>query len=92
MGDALKPYPSYPELSMSSTDTTYNKTGEWRVMRPAVDAARCSRCGVCWKFCPDVAIALIDGLPHINYDYCKGCGVCAEECPRKCIRFEFEER
>jgi 2-oxoacid:acceptor oxidoreductase delta subunit (pyruvate/2-ketoisovalerate family) len=36
---------------------------------------------VCWKFCPDVAIAIDEqGWPIIRYDYCKGCGICAEEC------------
>ena len=92
MGDELKPRAPYPELSMSSADTTYNKTGEWRVMRPTIDAAKCSRCGVCWKFCPDAAITFVQELPRIDYTYCKGCGICAEECPRKCISLELEEK
>ena len=85
MGDALKTLPDFPEISMSCADTAYNKTGQWRVMRPAIDAAKCSRCGVCWKFCPDAAIAFDGGLPRIDYEYCKGCGICAEECPAKAI-------
>jgi len=82
----------YPELAMTFADTSYNKTGLWRVMRPKIDLERCTRCLICWKFCPDVAIEIRQGAPHVNYEYCKGCGVCAEECPQGCISFEREDR
>lgn len=82
----------FPELAVARADTTYNKTGMWRVMRPEIDLAACSRCGVCWKFCPDMAVDISGGAPVIDYEFCKGCGVCAEECPRKCIRLVAEEK
>ena len=82
----------YPDLAVSSADTTYNTTGLWRVMRPEIDLDACTKCFICWKYCPDVAIAIVEGNPRINYDHCKGCGICAEECPSSCIRFRQEER
>ncbi|MCK5916348.1 MAG: FAD-dependent oxidoreductase, partial [Deltaproteobacteria bacterium] len=54
----------------------------------------CTSCGICWFFCPDVAIA-IDYESDKNssqilfdYDHCKGCGQCAEVCPRGVIEME----
>jgi len=82
----------FPELAISAENTEYNKTGLWRVMRPEIDLDSCTGCLICWKFCPDVAIEIVEGYPRIRYDYCKGCGVCAEECPSSCITFTREER
>jgi 2-oxoisovalerate ferredoxin oxidoreductase delta subunit len=82
----------FPELAVSSGDTTYNTTGLWRVQRPLIDHDACTKCFICWKYCPDAAIEIIDGFPRIAYDFCKGCGTCAEECPKKCISFVQEER
>ena len=83
---------NHPDLAVSFGDTTYNKTGLWRVMRPVFTLDECSGCLICWKFCPDVAIEIVDGYPRVKYEYCKGCGICAEECPKSCITFEQEER
>ncbi len=61
------------------------------------EAKRCFSCGVCnycdncWVFCPDAAIARVNGTYEVNYDFCKGCGVCAEECPRNVISLMEEE-
>jgi pyruvate ferredoxin oxidoreductase delta subunit len=47
---------------------------------------------VCWKFCPDDAIAFDGvGFPVIRLDYCKGCAICAEECKPKAITMVKEE-
>ncbi|MHA2609563.1 MAG: FAD-dependent oxidoreductase [bacterium JZ-2024 1] len=46
----------------------------------------CNGCGVCWIFCPDVAISLDSHKPSFLYDFCKGCGICSVECPRGIIR------
>ena len=54
---------------------------------PEQEAARCfscgscNNCGVCWAFCPDLAVECKKGAYEINMDYCKGCGICAAECP-----------
>jgi 2-oxoisovalerate ferredoxin oxidoreductase delta subunit len=79
---------SYEEITItpiSDTPSTMNLTGLWRVVRPVVDKQRCKKCTICWKFCPDAAITLVDGEPIVDLRYCKGCGICAFECPSKCI-------
>lgn len=75
-----------PDAPVASTPTTALRTSSWRTVLPVIDLTRCTRCGFCWKFCPDDAIALApDGTPAVVADYCKGCGICAVECPPKTI-------
>jgi len=77
---------SYP------TEGSMGKTGSWRIFRPEVNYSKCTKCTICWVFCPDVAITRQqDGSPKIDYDYCKGCGICANECPVKAIAMVREE-
>ena len=80
-----KTYQELPLTPISDAPSTINLTGYWRVIRPVVDKEKCKRCTICWKFCPDGAIVLVDGVPEIDLNYCKGCGICAHECPSKCI-------
>jgi pyruvate ferredoxin oxidoreductase delta subunit len=62
------------------------KTGDWKVFMPKIDTSKCTKCGLCWMYCPDSAIIWDgEGYPEPNYDYCKGCGICANECPVKAI-------
>ena len=84
--------------------STMVKTSSWRTTEPVVDYSKCTRCTICWKFCPDVAIELVLGsnydspsdrfknleAPLIDYDHCKGCGICAEECPFDAIKMVRE--
>jgi pyruvate ferredoxin oxidoreductase gamma subunit len=66
----------------TSPNTALRKTGDWRVMRPLIDAERCTHCWICFVNCPDGAVALdSSALPQIDYGVCKGCLICAEECP-----------
>ena len=68
------------------------KTGDWRSLRPIVDFDKCIRCGVCYIFCPDMAIMKNDdGYFEANLYYCKGCGICAQECFTGCISMVAEE-
>jgi len=70
-----------------------NKTGSWRVLRPAIDKKKCIGCGECIKFCPEGCIKLDKNKKaFVNYDYCKGCGICAQLCPVKAIQMEKEEK
>jgi pyruvate ferredoxin oxidoreductase delta subunit len=69
----------------------YN-TGSFRNQRPILDAKKCTKCGMCWVYCPDGAIYLnSDKVYEINLKYCKGCGICAEECAPKAIKMVDEE-
>ena len=80
-----KSYEEIPLTPISSPPSTMNLTGLWRVVKPVVDKSKCKKCTICWKYCPDAAITLVDGEPIIDLRYCKGCGICAFECPSKCI-------
>ncbi len=81
-----------PPTAISLANTLYNKTGKWRSIRPVIDYDKCTSCMICWKFCPDACIKIIDGKPHIEYDYCKGCSICVEECPLKAIEAQEEKK
>jgi pyruvate ferredoxin oxidoreductase gamma subunit len=70
----------------SAPNTQLRKTGKWRVMRPVINAERCTDCWICFLNCPDGAIGLGSGdAPHIDYAVCKGCMICAAECPISAI-------
>ena len=86
-----KSYQEIPLTPISDSPSTITITGLWRVMRPVVDPKKCRKCTNCWKFCPDAAIKLVDGVPVIDLQYCKGCGICSNECPAKCIVMVKEE-
>ncbi len=89
-----------PYLSAENADVS-----SWRTSKPVIDYLKCTRCSICWKFCPDVAIELVSNsefsapnerfgsleAPEINYAHCKGCGICAEECPFDAIEMVREE-
>jgi len=68
------------------------KTGSWRTFCPEINYSKCTKCTLCWVYCPDAAITRgEDDSPRIDYDYCKGCGICANECPTKAITMKREE-
>ena len=77
-----------PEVSMAIVtnlgNTTEKRTGNWRVSRPVIDYDRCTKCQVCYDYCPEAAISLgPHNEPVIDYDECKGCLICYNECPVK---------
>jgi pyruvate ferredoxin oxidoreductase gamma subunit len=75
--------PTGPVADLSSETLT---TASWRTLRPAIHLDRCTRCNICWKYCPDVAIGFdAHGFPALHDEHCKGCGICAVECPPKAI-------
>jgi len=78
-----------PSSPVSLGSMKINKTASWRSIRPIIIDAKCERCMICWKFCPEPAIQPTDP-PTIDYDFCKGCGICIEECPCKAIIIEKE--
>ena len=57
----------------------------WRTLKPIINQAQCSKCYLCWLYCPEGVFNKEKGDLTIDYDYCKGCGICAHECPRKAI-------
>jgi pyruvate ferredoxin oxidoreductase gamma subunit len=74
-----------PSMSMPATSELRHTDG-WRVYRPVIDLAHCTRCFLCFALCPEGAVHLdTANYPVIDYDHCKGCLVCAAECPPKVI-------
>ena len=63
------------------------KKVSYRNFRPVIDYSKCTRCGRCWMFCPDIAFKQNKKGYFDNIEaYCKGCGLCAKVCPEKCIK------
>ncbi len=65
-----------------------NKVSGWATFRPVRDRDKCTRCLLCWFYCPEGTIVRISDRGDLvtNYDYCKGCGVCANECPADAVK------
>jgi pyruvate ferredoxin oxidoreductase delta subunit len=64
------------------------KTGTWRVLRPVFNNSKCVKCRLCWLYCPESVIDIVDredAFITINYEYCKGCGICSDVCPVNAI-------
>lgn len=68
------------------------RTGDWRSQKPILDRDKCNKCGLCWLYCPDMAIDVVDdGYFETNLYYCKGCGICSTECPKDAKTMVEEE-
>ncbi|MGV8073826.1 MAG: 4Fe-4S binding protein [Syntrophobacteraceae bacterium] len=78
---------NYKELALGTAilkpgNASELKTGDWRSMYSVTDYEKCTKCGRCYIFCPDMVYSRNkDGYYEQNYYYCKGCGICAHECP-----------
>ena len=68
------------------------KPGQKPDLVPIWDKDMCTRCGICFIFCPDAAIKRgEDGYYEVILDYCKGCGICHQECWFGAISMTEEE-
>ncbi len=73
-------------------NASLRRTGDWRTDRPILDKEKCNKCGLCWLYCPDGAVELLeDGYYEPDLYYCKGCGICADVCKREAIIMIQEE-
>jgi len=74
-----------PSVLAGATSAVQTTEG-WRVSRPVIDLARCTRCFLCFALCPEGAISLdAANYPIVDYGHCKGCLVCVTECPPRAI-------
>jgi 2-oxoacid:acceptor oxidoreductase delta subunit (pyruvate/2-ketoisovalerate family) len=76
---------AYPRVIVSTRSMDENRTGNWRTLRPVIDAKACTGCLICWKLCPEACVDLTEKVPSIDMDYCKGCLICVTECPAHCV-------
>ena len=89
--------PKWQELAVGCSVTEpgssrYNRTGDWRSVRPIWNLEQCVKCGICAIFCPEGCIEMKpDGYPEADMEYCKGCSICAVECWTGCIDTKEEE-
>jgi pyruvate ferredoxin oxidoreductase delta subunit len=73
-------------------NASLHRTGDWRTERPVMDKEKCNKCGLCWLYCPDGAMKLLeDEYYEPDLFYCKGCGICAKACRREAITMIEEE-
>jgi pyruvate ferredoxin oxidoreductase delta subunit len=82
---SLRTWKEIPIGGVAFRLSTDIKTGNWRARRPVIDQSKCTKCMICWLYCPDMAIIWDGEKVFVNYEYCKGCGICAHECPVKAI-------
>ena len=84
---------SVPEPADYAATTTFeagyltSKNAGWRLVRPVIDAQKCTGCLQCYLACPDGTIRKVpegeqgfEGAVFVDLDWCKGCGVCAKAC------------
>lgn len=84
--DEKQGWRSLAKGAVSIKSSKYYKTGDWGIEKPDFDLNRCTKCNLCYYFCPDGSISFgDDGYPTVNMFHCKGCGICAFECPSKSI-------
>ena len=68
------------------------KTSTWRWQKPVINRDKCTKCSLCWLYCPEPAFEIDEeGYPVVKYDWCKGCGICFNECPVNAIEMVSEE-
>lgn len=78
-------WPCYRPSLLERLIPALPRTTARRQMGPkSVDAASCTRCGLCAKGCPYGAIELKD-LPRFDQAKCHGCWACYNLCPAKAI-------
>jgi len=76
-------------MVLEGGNSRFKKTGSWRLATPVIDYSKCTRCMVCYVYCPDACITVDEKLtPFIDHDNCKGCLICYVECPIKAIKLE----
>lgn len=64
----------------------------WRTFKPVIDQSKCTKCGLCWIYCPEAAIVIKeDGRYEVDLTFCKGCGICERACAPRAITMVKEE-
>ncbi len=59
--------------------------------RPSIIRKKCTACGECIKWCPQDAIAMMDGKAEIDKSKCIGCGECLAVCRFDAVNYNWSE-
>ncbi|MEM3042234.1 MAG: FAD-dependent oxidoreductase [Thermoplasmata archaeon] len=72
--------------AQKASEILSKKEVELEGLPAAIDASRCSACGLCEAVCPTGAVKIVPerGAAEVNEVLCKGCGACAAACPSGC--------
>ena len=71
---------------LAPANTEQRRVGMWSRYKPVIDHDECTKCRICFVYCPDSAIFIDkNDLPNVNYNACKGCDICHTECPVNAI-------
>jgi pyruvate ferredoxin oxidoreductase gamma subunit len=75
---------------VSPGNTRTRRVGDWSNFKPIIDLDKCTKCMICFVYCPDSAITIDSDskYPIVDYGACKGCNICFTECPPKAIAME----
>lgn len=66
--------------------------GEFKLQLPETDENKCTKCGLCWLYCPCQARFEETNRYETHLEWCKGCGICAKECPSYAIEMVVVKR
>ena len=86
----IEPVYHHPKISTCTITATGNsrsrERGAWSNFKPVIDYDGCTKCMICYVYCPDSAFTIdSNGFPIVDYEACKGCNICKTECPPKVI-------
>lgn len=86
----IEPIYHQPQISTCTITATGNSRlrdrGAWSNFKPVIDYKGCTKCMICYVYCPDSAFTIdAKGFPVVDYDACKGCNICKTECPPRVI-------
>jgi pyruvate ferredoxin oxidoreductase gamma subunit len=71
---------------VSPGNSNIRRTGDWSIYKPVIDFDKCTKCMICFVYCPDSAITIDKkGYPVVDLNACKGCDICCTECPPRAI-------
>jgi pyruvate ferredoxin oxidoreductase gamma subunit len=80
-------------IILSPGNTNTRRVGDWTKFKPIIDYDKCTKCMICFVYCPDSAISIDVNTkyPVVDYGACKGCNICFTECPTKAITMGKKE-